>query len=133
MIVRSISEIKNTERDVKCPRGGFNSLRILLEKDGMGFSMSKTTIPANISELWHYKNHLEACYCISGSGTLINNETGEWFNIEKDVMYALNKNESHTFKSITDVILLCVFNPPIKGGEVHMKDGSYSTTGENDV
>lgn len=126
MIVKSIKEIYKSDREVKCPKGGFTSYRFLLKSDGMGYGLHKTVIPENRTEVWHYKNHLEACYCISGKGIIINNETRESFNIEPDTMYALDKNESHTFMSITEVVLLCVFNPPLSGKEVHLADGSYS-------
>jgi L-ectoine synthase len=131
MIVRSIEDVKSLGRVVKCPKGGFTSNRFLLKPDGMGFGLNKTVIPENRTEVWHYKNHLEACYCISGKGIIINNETRESFNIEPDTMYALDKNESHTFMSITEVVLLCVFNPPLSGKEVHLDDGSYSLENDN--
>lgn len=130
MKVLSLSEINGTERQVECPKGGFTSFRFLLEKDAMGFSMTKTVIPEGRTEVWHYKNHLEACYCISGKAILINNETKESYPIYPDTMYALDKNDSHTFMSIEKTILICVFNPPLTGLEVHREDGSYIGKGE---
>lgn len=130
MKVVSLIEIEGTARQVECPNGGFTSFRFLLEKDGMGFSMTKTVIPAGRTETWHYKNHLEACYCISGKAILIDNETKEYYSIQPDTMYALDKNDSHTFMSIEETVLICVFNPPLTGLEVHREDGSYATKGE---
>lgn len=130
MKVVKLSEIKNTLREVKCPKGDFTSFRFLLEKDNMGFSMTKTVIDAGVTATWHYKNHLEACYCVSGKAILVNNETKEYFSIEADCMYALDKNDCHTFMAIEDTILICVFNPPLTGLEVHKEDGSYAAKGE---
>ncbi len=110
---------------INCPFGGFISSRMILADDGMGFSMSSTVIPVGKEQFWHYKNHLEACYCISGKGVLRNIETDEHHLIEQGTMYVLDKNDAHTFEAIEEVTLICVFNPPLKGNEVHGKDGSY--------
>ena len=112
-------------RVVECPKGGFISNRILLESDNMGYTMTKTVIPPKGAQFWHYKNHLESCYCISGKGILTSLDTNESFVITPDVIYSLDNHDNHTFEAITDVILISVFNPPVKGNEVHKEDGSY--------
>ena len=126
MKIVKIEDIKNTDREVKCPNGGFVSNRILLESDGMGYGMTKTVIPPNGKQRWHYKNHLESCYCIEGRGELTNIETGDVHHIESDVTYILDNNDDHYFEAFETVTLICVFNPPLTGQEVHQKDGSYS-------
>jgi L-ectoine synthase len=125
MKVVKVDKLKGTARDVKCPRGGFNSLRILLEKDGMGYTLTKTTIPVAGKQHWQYFNHLESCYCIQGSGILTNADTGETFIIEPDTCYILDEHDDHYFEAIEEVVLICVFNPPLKGAEVHDESGSY--------
>jgi len=129
MKVISEQDIQSTEREVHCPHGGFISLRYLLRRDGMGFGLHKTIIPAGDRQHWHYKNHLEACFCVSGRGSLRNEETGEEFEIVPDVCYVLDNNDDHSFVAITDVVLISVFNPPVVGGEVHGPDGSYGKAG----
>lgn len=124
MKVINTEDLKGTEREVSGQ--GFTSMRILLEKDGMGFSLHKTIIPKGNEEHWHYKNHLESCYCVYGFGILKNLETGEEFEIRSDVTYALDKHDDHTFQALEDTVLISVFNPPVKGNEVHLPDGSYS-------
>lgn len=125
MKVISLTDVKESGRAVKCPKGGFVSYRFLLERDGMGFSVHKTVVPKGDVQHWHYKNHLEACYCIAGSGILTNVDTGEKHWIFPDHLYALDQNDDHTFQAIEDVMLISVFNPPVKGAEVHREDGSY--------
>lgn len=113
------------ERIVECPKGDFTSHRILLESDGMGYSMTKTIIPAGTEATWHYKNHLESCYCVSGLATLVNASTGETWDIEPDTTYVLDNHDPHHFIAEKETILICVFNPPLTGREVHAEDGSY--------
>lgn len=129
MKVINVADIKNTDREVKCPKGGFTSNRVLLESDNMGYTMTKTVIPPNGKQFWHYKDHLESCYCIAGKGILTNEKTGEEFEIVPDVVYVLDHNDPHYFEAIEEVVLICVFNPPLRGQEVHGDDGSYEADG----
>jgi len=101
------------------------SHRMVLESDGMGFTHTKTCIDAGTRVFQHYKNHLESCYCVSGKAILTDAITGEDFEITKDVTYILDKNDPHWFEAIEDTVLICVFNPPLKGNEIHKEDGSY--------
>lgn len=123
MKIVKINDLKNTDREV---RGvGFVSMRVLLDKDKMGFGLHKTIIPKGEPQHWHYKNHLEACYCIQGRGMITNLETNESFEIIPDTIYVLDKNDDHTFQALEDTVLISIFNPPVKGKEIHKKDGSY--------
>ena len=124
MKVVDVNGLAGTERDVKFNEG--YSIRPVLEKDGTGFSVHKTMIRRGTIGRWHYKNHLESCYCISGKGILTSLDTGEKYDITPDIIYSLDKHDNHTFEAITDVVLISVFNPPVKGSETHKKDGSYA-------
>ena len=106
---------------------GCTSNRILLMEDGMGFGMTKTVVPPGGKQLWHYPHHMEACYCVSGKGEVTNINSGEVHQIEPDTTYALDHHEKHYFEAFEEVTLICVFNPPLVGGEVHDKDGAYQT------
>jgi L-ectoine synthase len=131
MKVRTIKECENTERDVNFKEG--KSLRVVLAKDNMGFSIHKTIIPKGQKGHWHYKNHLESCYCIEGRGILTDLTTGEKHDIYVDTVYSLDNNDNHTFEAIEDVVLISVFNPPVTGDEVHQEDGSYKSDLANKI
>lgn len=124
MKVNRISQIKGTERDVKFTGG--NSQRLVLENDGLGFAVMKTNIKKGGPYHWHYPNHLEACYCISGKGILKSLDSGEEHIIDVDTCYLLDKHDNHTFEAKTDVVLISVFNPPLKGNETHDEKGQYN-------
>jgi L-ectoine synthase len=68
---------------------------------------------------------LEACYCIKGQGELTNLETGVKHLITPDVMYVLDKHDDHTFEAFEDVVLISIFNPPLRGDEKHDSQGNY--------
>jgi len=125
MKIIEVEKLKGTPREVRCPKGGFVSLRALIEEDKMGFSLHKTLIPAGLPQHWHYRNHLEACYCIKGIGLLENLRTGDKHHIVPGILYVLDEHDDHLFQAIEPVELISVFNPPLKGLEVHREDGSY--------
>lgn len=124
MIIRDFHEAKNTDRKVEDAR--WNSVRMLLADDAMGFSFHITTIDAGSEHTFHYKNHFESVYCISGTGEIEDLATGEVHQIRPGVMYALNLHDHHTLRCTTECVFACCFNPPVTGTEVHREDGSYA-------
>ena len=97
----------------------------------MGFGLTRTTIFPEAGKVFqHYKNHQEACYCIKGRAILTDIDGNE-FGIEPGVTYILDKNDPHYFEALEETVLLCGWNPPLVGSEVHREDGSYSTDGSN--
>ncbi|MBN8244416.1 ectoine synthase [Nitratireductor aquimarinus] len=126
MIVRDLNEAKNTERHVHSE--GWDSVRLLLKSDEMGFSFHITTIHAGADLTMHYKNHLECVYCVDGTGSIKDLATGETHQIKPGVMYALDKHDKHILRAdaAKPMIMACVFNPPVTGNEVHQADGSYA-------
>lgn len=128
MIVRRLQDIVGTERDIKAENGNWVSRRFLLRGDGMGFSFHETTIFAGTETYIHYKNHLEAVYCVGGEGEIEDMETGQTHPIADGTMYALNTHERHHLRARTDMRLVCVFNPALTGTEVHDREGAYPLT-----
>lgn len=118
MIIRSLDSILNTDREVDWGNG--SSRRFLLEKDGMGYTLTDTIVKPHTSSLLEYKNHREACYCISGSGRVVDIKTGESHRIEPGTIYALNNHDSHYLIAEEEELrLVCVFLPALKGQERH--------------
>lgn len=124
MIVRDFNDLKGTDREVKDAR--WSSVRMLLAGDGMGFSFHITTLEAGSDHTFHYKNHFESVYCMSGKGSITDLATGETHEIRPGVMYALNLNDKHTLRAEEELVMACCFNPPVTGTEVHREDGSYA-------
>lgn len=125
MIIRKLSEVTNTERDVAWGNG--QSRRFLLAQDGMGYSLTDTIIDAGTESLLEYKNHLETCYCIEGEGE-VEDMDGNVYPIVPGTMYALDKNDKHYLRAKTTLRLICVFTPPLKGKESHALSGGGSSS-----
>jgi len=124
MIVRSLNQIKGTDLDVETEK--WASRRLLVKRDGLGFSLSETTIhPGSESTIW-YKNHFEACYCVEGEGEIESlSPDRQRSKIEPGTLYALDKHDRHILRAFTTLKLICVFSPALSGTEVHDRDGSY--------
>jgi L-ectoine synthase len=123
MIVRSLAEINNTERDVQTPN--WRSRRIVLSNDGAGFSLHETVMRAGTVNDFQYVNHIEAVLVIEGTGKLIDQDTAQTYDLTPGTMYLLNGHERHRVLPETDIRAVCVFNPALTGGEVHDDRGAY--------
>lgn len=126
MIVRDIKDLKNTDKDVHDAQ--WTSVRMLLASDGMGFSFHITTLEAGSEHTFHYKNHFESVYCMSGKGSITDLATGETHAIRPGVMYALDQHDKHILRAEEELVMACCFNPPVTGSEVHQADGSYAAS-----
>lgn len=123
LIVRTTEQITDTERDVG--GDGWRSKRIILADDGVGFSFHETTITAGTVHTFQYRHHIEAVWLTAGTGTLTNLENGEVFKLGPGSMYLLDGNERHQLAADTEMRMMCVFNPPVTGQEVHDSTGAY--------
>ncbi|MFN6551974.1 ectoine synthase [Mycolicibacterium septicum] len=123
MIVRTTAEITGTDRDVA--DASWRSKRIILAGDGVGFSFHETTIESGSVNEFHYQHHVEAVWVIEGTGTLTDLETGQQYPLADGTMYLLNNNDRHRVTCDQQLRMLCVFNPPVTGREVHDENGVY--------
>jgi len=126
MIVRQLQDAQRSARRIVSPDGNWESTRLLLRDDNMGYSFHITTIYKGADFMLHYKRHLETVYCISGRGEVETLDDGTVYPIEPGTVYILNDNDRHMLRAFEDMQLACVFNPPLHGTEVHNPDGSYN-------
>ncbi|SFR65982.1 ectoine synthase [Marinobacter daqiaonensis] len=132
MKIVKLEDIIGSEREVYDKQ--WTSRRLLLKKDKMGFSFHETIIKAGSEHTFWYKNHLEAVYCVAGNGSIRDLETGEVHEIYDGVLYALDKHDKHTLYGGTeDMRLICAFNPPVTGREIHDHDGAYIADTEEEM
>jgi L-ectoine synthase len=128
MIVRTLDECKNSDRAVN--GGNWESVRMLLKDDNMGFSFHITTIFAGTETPIWYQNHLESVYCMSGEGEIETCDDGKVYQIRPGTLYILDKHDKHLLRATKDMQMACVFNPPLNGKEVHDENGVYALEAE---
>ena len=125
MIVRRLEDIIGTDRDVKADSGNWESRRLILNNDAVGFSLHDTIIHAGTETLLWYKHHIEAVYCIEGEGEVETTADGKVYPISAGTVYLLNGSERHLLRASKTMRMVCVFNPPVTGSETHDADGAY--------
>jgi L-ectoine synthase len=124
MFVKHLNDILGTPHHVT--GDAFESRRILLAADGLGYSLHDTIVKAGSVQRLHYKNHVEANYCIAGEGEVENAETGQVWPLSPGSLYVLDNHDPHIIRARTDLRLVCIFTPALTGLEKHDKDGSYA-------
>jgi L-ectoine synthase len=117
VIIRSIDEVKVVEW------GNGLSRRFLLAADNLGYTITDTIVRAGTKSRLEYRNHLESCYCIEGSGEVIDLD-GTAHPIVPGTLYALDEHDAHFLVASPheDMRLVCVFSPALRGDEVHRLD-----------
>jgi L-ectoine synthase len=127
VIVRTLQEIEDTDRDVRTPN--WRSKRIVLAADNPTFSVHETVLYAGtVNDFW-YADHIEAVFVVSGEGELLDTETGETYQLAPGSLYLLSGHEHHQLRPRTEMRTVCVFNPPVTGAEVHDEQGRYPLAG----
>ena len=131
MIVRNMIQAEHQGRKIVSPDGNWDSTRLLLKEDQMGFSFHITTIYKGADFQMHYQNHLESVYCISGEGEVETLADGQKYPIAPGTLYILDKHDKHILRGFSEMKMACVFNPPLNGKEVHNPDGAYELEAES--
>lgn len=123
MIVRERARIEPVEW------GNGLSHRLLVQADRMGFTVCHTLVRAGTKSALQYRSHLEACYCLSGTGWVEPADGGAGFDLYPGVLYALDQHDAHYLiaGSECDLELVSIFNPPLLGDERHdLSSGEFS-------
>ncbi|MEU4584502.1 ectoine synthase [Kitasatospora aureofaciens] len=114
MIIRKLDEVRSVDW------GNGLSRRFLTESDGLGYTVTDTIVRAGTKSRLEYRRHLEACYCIEGSGEVVDT-AGDSHPITPGTLYALNEHDAHWLVASPheDLRLVCMFTPALRGDEVH--------------
>jgi len=128
MIVKHLEDVLGTEADVDTE--GWNSRRLIFKEAGMGYSVNDTLIKPGAELDMEYRNHLETVYCIEGEGEITDLASGETHAIRPGTIYALNEHDHHILRANkgSHMRMVCVFNPPLTGREVHDETGAYAVS-----
>ena len=129
MIVRDVESIEGTVRHVS--GAGWNSKRLIVANDAVGFSVHDTTVAEGAELELQYRYHVEANYCFSGEGEVIEVLSGRIFPLRPGTIYVLDQHDRHIVRALKgDLRLVCIFNPALAGSETHTDDGSFDPIGQ---
>ncbi len=122
MIVKTRDDVIGAKGEAR--GDGWWSLRLLHEEDGMGVTLTDSILEPGFDMVLWQKNHLEACYCLEGEGTVEELDSGVTHEIKPGTLYAMNDHDRHRIRAKTRLHLICTFHPALTGNEVHDADGS---------
>ena len=122
MIVKTQEEVVGTKGEAHGDK--WQSLRLLHREDGMGVTLVDGLLEPGFDMVLWQKNHLEACYCIEGEGTVEELDSGRIHEIKAGTLYAMNNHDRHRIRAVTRMRVIYTFVPPLTGEEVHDADGS---------
>ena len=122
MIVKTLEKVVGTKGEAHGDK--WHSLRLLHKEDGMGVTLTDSILEAGFEMVLWQKNHLEACYCLEGEGTVEELDSGTVHEIRPGTLYAMNKHDHHRIRARTRMRVVCTFFPALTGEEVHDTDGS---------
>ena len=122
MLVKTLEDVVGTKGDAHGNK--WHSLRLLHKEDGMGVTLTDSILEEGFEMVLWQKNHLEACYCLEGEGTLEELDSGRLHDIKPGTLYAMNKHDRHRLRAKTRMRLIATVTPPLTGEEVHDADGS---------
>lgn len=118
MLVRTLDSVIGTPFDVDWGNG--TSRRLIVAADGRGYALTETHVRPGTETHLRFDNHLEACYCVQGSGRV--RTADRVWDVNVGTVYSADKSEEHWLFSDDGMVLICVFNPPLRGDESHSSD-----------
>ncbi|WP_162901399.1 ectoine synthase [Breoghania sp. L-A4] len=93
-------------------RPSWDSVRMALAEDRLGYSLHVTRLHAGDIGAAQYPEHVEAAYCMDGRGTITYGADDEHSRpIEPGVMFVLDQHDRYRMHVSEPMTLLCVFTP----------------------
>ena len=129
MFVKRLDDLRAAGEEKIVANGGARTVRVLCQRDELGFSLSDVHVAAGRSnDLW-YKNHWEVNYVLDGRAKITDLKTDEVTSIDQWFLYVVGPDDPHRFEALTDVHVISLFDPPLTGEEVHNADGVLPGSG----
>ena len=129
MFVKTVAGMRGDGLEKVVAGGSARTVRMLLQADGVGFTLSDVNLAAgNRNTLW-YKHHWETNHILSGTGTVTDLTSGEVWPLEGGTAYNVGPEDRHSMYAETDLHLLSVFSPALVGDEQHDAEGTIPPSG----
>ena len=129
MFVRRADEMRAAGQELVVANGKARSIRMLTQSDNVGFSLSDVRLTAGAEATLWYKHHWEANHIIAGTAEVTDLTAGQSWQLASGMAYYVGPKDRHKLRAVTDVHLLSIFCPPLRGDEQHDADGSLAPSG----
>lgn len=115
MRVTSKGMFINSPRHVRT--AAYETVRLLLTADGAAVGLTDIVLAPGIEETYGYDNRTEIAYCLEGSAEITDLATGTRYAIVPGTLWVASPGERFRFRAEQPTRLVCVFLPPLEGGE----------------
>jgi L-ectoine synthase len=129
MFVKRADEMRQAGHEMIAANGQARTIRMLTQADDVGFTLSDVHLTAGADATLWYKHHWEANHILAGTGEATDLTTGESWQLEPGVAYYVGPRDRHRLRAHSDLHLLSVFSPALKGDEQHDAEGTLPPSG----
>jgi len=129
MFVKRLDELRAEGRELVVAGGNARSTRILLQDDGLDLTLCDVHMAGGTRTVLWYKHHWEANLVLDGRGEVADLSSGERWALAPGTIYMVGPKDRHGVEAETDLHLISIFNPPLKGDEQHDADGALPASG----
>lgn len=129
MFVKRADAMRAAGQEIVTANGQSRSIRMLTRADDVGFGLSDVHFPAGARARFWYKHHWEANHVLSGTGAVADLGSGESWKLEPGMGYVVGPGDRHEMRADSDLHLLCVFSPALRGDEQHDAEGTLAPSG----
>jgi L-ectoine synthase len=129
MFVKRADEMRAAGKEFVVANGKARTIRMLTQADNVGFGLSDVHFAAGAEAVLWYKHHWEANHIVAGTCEVTDLTTKESWQLKPGMAYFVGPKDRHKLRAITDVHLISVFCPPLRGDEQHDADGALTASG----
>jgi L-ectoine synthase len=129
MFVKRADEMRAAGKEMVVANGRARTIRMLIQADDVGFGLSDVHLDAGAEAVLWYKHHWEANHILAGSGEVTDLTTGESWKLAPGIAYNVGPRDRHRLSATTDLHLLSIFSPALKGDEQHDEEGARPPSG----
>jgi L-ectoine synthase len=129
MFVKRADDMRREGRELVVANGQARTVRMLTAADDVGFGFSDVHLNAGAEATLWYRHHREANHILSGTGEVTDLTTEESWRLGPETAYIVGPEDRHRLRAETDMHLVSIFCPPLRGDEQHDGDGSLPPSG----
>jgi quercetin dioxygenase-like cupin family protein len=129
MFVKRGTDMRAADQEMIFADGRDRTLRMLVQADNVGFGFSDVHFAAGADTVIWFKHHWEANHILAGRFRVTNLTSGEAWELGPGMAYNVGPKDRHRLQALTDVHLVSIFCPALRGDETHDEDGSLSPSG----
>jgi L-ectoine synthase len=128
-MLKRADEMRAASKEMVVANGQARTIRLLTQAEDVGFGLSEVQVDAGAEIVLWYKHHWEANHILIGTGDVTDRTSGRSWKLQPGMAYNVGPRDRHRLHARTDLHLLIVFSPALKGDEQHDEAGTLPPSG----